>query len=96
MVPHSRRAISIVSGMPSPMPYGVRVTYLDRKSALVHATDLIIGDHTYVLPRDTGDDVLEQLTAAVRAGGAAGHLRELPGGTDQPRCAGPHRTHPYP
>ena len=29
--PHSRSAISMVSGMPRPMPYGVRVTYFERK-----------------------------------------------------------------
>ena len=32
-VPHSRSAISIVSGMPRPMPYGVRMTYFERNSA---------------------------------------------------------------
>ena len=32
-MPHSRIAISIVSGMPRPMPYGVLTTYFDRKKA---------------------------------------------------------------
>lgn len=36
----------------------------------MQATELIIGDHTYLLPPDVdASDVLEQLTAAVRAGG---------------------------
>jgi hypothetical protein len=46
---------------------------------LVHATELIIGDHTYVLPPGTGDDVLEQLTEAVRAGGGVVELLAISG-----------------
>ena len=46
---------------------------------LVYATELIIGDHTYVLPRGTGDDVLEQLTEAVRAGGGVVELPVISG-----------------
>ena len=41
----------------------------------MHATELIIGDHTYVLPPGTDENnVLEQLTDAVRAGGGVVEL----------------------
>lgn len=47
--------------------------------AVVHATELIIGDHTYVLPPGTDEAaVLEQLTDAVRAGGGVVELPAPP------------------
>ncbi|WP_345802902.1 hypothetical protein AAIB33_07415 [Microbacterium sp. AZCO] len=41
----------------------------------MHATELVIGDHTYLLPAGTDETVvLDQLTSAVRAGGGVVEL----------------------
>jgi hypothetical protein len=60
---------------PSPIPRGGVYVATGEKGGIVHATELIIGDHTYLLPAGTDEaEVLDQLTSAVRAGGGVVEL----------------------